>query len=166
MDSIWPPSRRLRTAAFWNPETLGLPKGGFVFPIAGAGPRRGGMRGTVHGSRGGVYRVCLDSGELLEASLRGRLKREARTGDKVVIGDWVEVVTGEDGSVTIETVGQSSIGDREEGAGRPAPEGGGGECGPTRGGGRRRSARARAIPPGPPPGHRGGESPGSGSGFE
>lgn len=62
------------------------------------------MRGTVHGSRGGVYRVCLDSGELLEASLRGRLKREARTGDKVVIGDWVEVVTGEDGSVTIETV--------------------------------------------------------------
>ncbi len=63
------------------------------------------MRATVYGSRGGVYRVCLDSGELLEASLRGRLKQEARTGDRVVIGDSVDVVTGSEGAVTIEAVG-------------------------------------------------------------
>jgi len=62
------------------------------------------MRGTVHGSGGGAYWVSLDSGELLEASLRGRLRQESRTGDRVVIGDWVEVVTGADGSATIEAV--------------------------------------------------------------
>ncbi len=62
------------------------------------------MRATVYGSGGGVYQVCLDSGELLEASLRGRLRQESRTGDRVVIGDCVEVVTGSDGSVTIEAV--------------------------------------------------------------
>ena len=42
---------------------------------------------------------------MLDASLRGRLKREARTGDKVVIGDRVEVATRPDGSSTIEAVG-------------------------------------------------------------
>jgi ribosome biogenesis GTPase len=62
------------------------------------------MRGTVHGSGGGVYRVCLDSGEILDASLRGRLKQEARTGDRVVIGDRVELVRAPDGSSTIEDV--------------------------------------------------------------
>jgi ribosome biogenesis GTPase len=41
---------------------------------------------------------------MVEASLRGRLKREARTGDKVVIGDRIEVNTGPDGSVTVEEV--------------------------------------------------------------
>jgi ribosome biogenesis GTPase len=64
------------------------------------------MNGTVFGSHGGVYRVHLDSGEAYDASLRGRLKQEARTGDRVVIGDRVEVVTRPDGSATIETVGQ------------------------------------------------------------
>ena len=60
--------------------------------------------GTVFGSQGGVYTVRLDSGVTLEASLRGRLKQEARTGDRVVIGDRVEVKERADGSATIESV--------------------------------------------------------------
>jgi ribosome biogenesis GTPase len=47
--------------------------------------------GTVHGTGGGVYRVALDSGEVADASLRGRVKQQARTGDRVVIGDRVRV---------------------------------------------------------------------------
>jgi len=62
------------------------------------------MRGTVHGSEGGVYRVHLDSGEVLDASLRGRLKRESRTGDRVVIGDRVSLGVKDAGSATIEDV--------------------------------------------------------------
>ena len=65
-------------------------------------------RGRVHGSEGGIYKVLLESGEEVEASLRGRLKRqarrEARTGDKVVIGDEVDVLLDSEGSVTIEVV--------------------------------------------------------------
>jgi len=61
-------------------------------------------RGRVHGSEGGIYRVILESGEEVEASLRGRLKREARTGEKVVVGDEVGVLRSADGSVTIEAV--------------------------------------------------------------
>ena len=60
--------------------------------------------GRVHGSEGGVYRVLLDSGLEAEASLRGRLKRQVRTGDKVVIGDQVQVLRDSDGSITIEAV--------------------------------------------------------------
>lgn len=60
--------------------------------------------GVVHGTQGGVYQVVLASDEVVEASLRGRLKREARTGDQVVIGDEVDVRRDPDGSVTIETV--------------------------------------------------------------
>lgn len=62
------------------------------------------LRGRIHGSEGGLYRVVLASGEKREASLRGRLKRQARTGDKVVIGDEVGVLEDADGSVTIEEV--------------------------------------------------------------
>jgi ribosome biogenesis GTPase len=61
-------------------------------------------RGRVFGTEGGVYRVRLDSGEEAEASLRGRLRREARTGDRVVIGDEVDLLRDSDGSVTIEGV--------------------------------------------------------------
>jgi len=60
--------------------------------------------GVVHGSEGGVYQVVLESDETVAASLRGRLKREARTGDRVVIGDQVDVRRDPDGSVTIEKV--------------------------------------------------------------
>lgn len=61
-------------------------------------------RGRVHGSEGGVYRILLESGREVEASLRGRLKREARTGDKVVIGDEVTVRLDSEDSITIESV--------------------------------------------------------------
>jgi ribosome biogenesis GTPase len=46
---------------------------------------------------GGIYTVALESGEIVEASLRGRLKLEERTGDQVVIGDrvWVELIDDE-----------------------------------------------------------------------
>jgi ribosome biogenesis GTPase len=63
-----------------------------------------GMKGTVYGSQGGVYRVRSDSGDELDATLRGRLRQEARTGDRVVIGDHVEVESRRDGSATIEAV--------------------------------------------------------------
>jgi ribosome biogenesis GTPase len=54
-------------------------------------------RGTVYGTGGGVYRVAVDDGEVVEATLRGRLKLEARTGDRVVIGDRVRVESTGDG---------------------------------------------------------------------
>jgi len=62
------------------------------------------MKGTVHHSQGGVYLVRLESGMTVEASLRGRLKQEARTGDRVVIGDHVEVTLGPSGAATIDAV--------------------------------------------------------------
>jgi len=40
---------------------------------------------------GGIYTVALESDEIVEASLRGRLKLEERAGDQVVIGDRVRV---------------------------------------------------------------------------
>ena len=45
----------------------------------------------VHLVGGGVYTVALENGTVVEASLRGRLKLERRTGDQVVIGDRVSV---------------------------------------------------------------------------
>jgi ribosome biogenesis GTPase len=60
--------------------------------------------GTVHTTVGGRYTVVLDDGEAVEASLRGRLKREARTGDRVVVGDDVEVAGSDDEGWTVETV--------------------------------------------------------------
>ena len=61
------------------------------------------MRGLVHRVRGGVYTVALESGEVLKASLRGRLKLEQRPGDQVVIGDRVRVAGG-DVTYTIEEI--------------------------------------------------------------
>ena len=61
-------------------------------------------KGIVFGSLGGVYQIRDHSGRFLDASLRGRLKQEARTGDKVVIGDRVEVIIKKDGTSTIESV--------------------------------------------------------------
>ncbi|HSM61804.1 MAG TPA: ribosome small subunit-dependent GTPase A [Longimicrobiales bacterium] len=53
--------------------------------------------GTVVETGGGVYRVRLDSGGQVDAALRGRLKLERRSGDKVVVGDRVRVArSGED----------------------------------------------------------------------
>jgi ribosome biogenesis GTPase len=68
-----------------------------------------------------VYRVRLDSRQEVEASLRGRLKQEARTGDRVVIGDRVRMESGPDGSFTIESVfpRQSQVIRRGPGGRRP-----------------------------------------------
>ena len=49
------------------------------------------MNGMVRQVGGGVYTVALESGEIVEASLRGRLKLEERAGDQVVIGDRVSL---------------------------------------------------------------------------
>lgn len=46
--------------------------------------------GTVRRGLGGVYEVETPEG-VVEAGLRGRLKREERTGEKVVVGDRVDV---------------------------------------------------------------------------
>jgi ribosome biogenesis GTPase len=59
--------------------------------------------GTVLGAVGGVYTVRLDDGSTIDAVLRGRLKQEQRTGDRVVAGDRVEVEL-HDGGGTIEVV--------------------------------------------------------------
>jgi ribosome biogenesis GTPase len=62
------------------------------------------MTGVVHATGGGVYVVALEEGRQVEASLRGRLKRQVRTGDRVVVGDRVEVAEDESGGWTIEEV--------------------------------------------------------------
>jgi ribosome biogenesis GTPase len=56
---------------------------------------------------GGTYEVEVHpegASRVVEASLRGRLKREQRTGDAVVVGDRVVVARQEDGGHTIEAV--------------------------------------------------------------
>lgn len=63
--------------------------------------------GTVHETAGGVYTVALDDGTRIEASLRGRLKKQARTGSRVVIGDRVSVAPAGE-SWTIESVEERS----------------------------------------------------------
>jgi ribosome biogenesis GTPase len=62
--------------------------------------------GLVRSAVGGTYEVELfeGGGAVVEASLRGRLKREQRTGDAVVVGDRVRVRRHDDGSHTIEAV--------------------------------------------------------------
>ncbi len=62
------------------------------------------MNGMVRRVGGGVYTVALESGEIVEASLRGRLKLEEREGAQVVIGDRVDVEVVGDGTQVIEEV--------------------------------------------------------------
>jgi ribosome biogenesis GTPase len=62
--------------------------------------------GTVLRAQGGVYQIETPDG-VIEAVLRGRVKREERLGDRVVVGDRVEVERsgeGEEGAWTIERV--------------------------------------------------------------
>jgi ribosome biogenesis GTPase / thiamine phosphate phosphatase len=77
---------------------------------------------TVLRSSGGVYDVQLEDGTVTEASLRGRLKLEQRTGDRVVAGDIVEVSRQADGALTIESVAsrRSELARRAPGHGRRA----------------------------------------------
>lgn len=60
------------------------------------------MIGQVVQVGGGVYVVSTDEGAL-EASLRGRIKQDDEVGDRVVIGDRVELRVADD-AVTIEAV--------------------------------------------------------------
>ena len=62
------------------------------------------MKGMVRRVGGGIYTVALESGEIVKASLRGRLKLEERTGDQVVIGDRVRVELIDDEAHVIEEV--------------------------------------------------------------
>jgi ribosome biogenesis GTPase / thiamine phosphate phosphatase len=76
---------------------------------------------TVLRATGGVYDVMLEDGTLAEASLRGRLKLQQRTGDRVVAGDIVDVAP-HDGGLTIESVAprHSQLARRAPGHGRRA----------------------------------------------
>jgi ribosome biogenesis GTPase len=60
--------------------------------------------GTVIGVEGGLYTLALEGGRQVQARLRGRIKQEKRSGDRIVVGDRVEVEEGEDGAVTVETL--------------------------------------------------------------
>lgn len=70
-------------------------------PDIGSG---GGLRasGTVHATVGGVYTVVMDDGRRVEATLRGRLKRDRKSRERVVIGDRVELESAGD-AWTVET---------------------------------------------------------------
>jgi ribosome biogenesis GTPase len=56
------------------------------------------LTGTVLRAQGGVYQVETPDGTL-DAALRGRLKREQRTGERVVVGDVVDLEKAEEGAV-------------------------------------------------------------------
>lgn len=62
------------------------------------------LKGMVHEAGGGVYHVVLEDGERIEASLRGRLKLQERSGESVVVGDRVHLEKAADGGFTIEEV--------------------------------------------------------------
>jgi ribosome biogenesis GTPase len=68
----------------------------------------GQIPGLVRAAVGGTYEVELHQGpvdgRVVDATLRGRLKREERTGQAVVVGDRVGVQSHADGSHTIERV--------------------------------------------------------------
>ena len=72
--------------------------------------------GIVLWAVGGVYRVLLDTNQQVDAALRGRLKLEQRTGDRVVAGDRVHAVLHDDRSWAIEAVA-----DRKSELARRAP---------------------------------------------
>ena len=58
------------------------------------------LSGTVRRGQGGVYEVETPEG-VIEAVLRGRVKREERTGEKVVVGDRVDVEQDRAGEQTV-----------------------------------------------------------------
>jgi ribosome biogenesis GTPase len=66
--------------------------------------RRSRAYATVLRATGGVYDVETPERDVVEASLRGRLKLQHRTGDRVVAGDHVELARQPDGGYTIEAV--------------------------------------------------------------
>jgi ribosome biogenesis GTPase len=61
-------------------------------------------RGLVLRARSGFYTIATDEGDLVEARLRGRVKRDRQTSDLAVIGDRVEVERLPDGTGAIASV--------------------------------------------------------------
>ena len=61
-------------------------------------------RGLVLRARSGFYTIATDEGDLVEARLRGRVKKERQASDLAVIGDRVEVERLEDGTGAIASV--------------------------------------------------------------
>jgi len=65
------------------------------------------FNGIVLWAAGGVYRVLLDTNQQVDCAIRGRLKLEQRTGDRVVAGDRVHVELHDaDQSYAIEAVAE------------------------------------------------------------
>ncbi|TVP43815.1 MAG: ribosome small subunit-dependent GTPase A [Gemmatimonadales bacterium] len=63
------------------------------------------LEGTLLEALGGVYRVRPDGEETpVDAFLRGRLKQEIRTGERLVAGDRVAIARADDGTWTVERV--------------------------------------------------------------
>jgi ribosome biogenesis GTPase / thiamine phosphate phosphatase len=60
--------------------------------------------GLVLRARSGFYTVATDAGDLVEAQLRGRMKRERQSSDLAVIGDRVELERLSDGTGAIVAV--------------------------------------------------------------
>ena len=83
-------------------------------------PADGRSNGLVRSAVGGTYEVELRQGGTVEAVLRGRLKREQRTGDAVVVGDRVVVERQANGAHTIEEVSEriTELARRAPGTGR------------------------------------------------
>lgn len=61
-------------------------------------------RGLVRRARSGFYTIETDEGDLVEARLRGRMKKERQGSDIAVIGDRVEVERLDDGTGAIVAV--------------------------------------------------------------
>jgi ribosome biogenesis GTPase len=66
------------------------------------------LNGTILRARSGFFTVLADDGQLLEAQLRGLLKKERQATDLAVIGDRVRVVQLDAGSGVIEHVEERS----------------------------------------------------------
>jgi ribosome biogenesis GTPase / thiamine phosphate phosphatase len=65
--------------------------------------------GRVLSFAGGIYEVARAAGGVVDARLRGRLKLEQRTGDRIVAGDHVTIIAQDEADGwTIEAVGERS----------------------------------------------------------
>jgi ribosome biogenesis GTPase / thiamine phosphate phosphatase len=62
------------------------------------------VAGLVVRARSGFYTVATDDGDLVEARLRGRMKKERQSSDLAVIGDRVSIERLDDGTGAIEAV--------------------------------------------------------------
>jgi ribosome biogenesis GTPase len=76
--------------------------------------------GTVLSAVGGTYEIQLQDGRIIDAVLRGRIKRDSKSGGQVVAGDDVTVSPQSDGSHVIEEVAprRSQLARKAPGTGR------------------------------------------------